>query len=257
MSRPLRMLWICLGALLVALIMLPMVGLVAALRPTDFAAGVQHPLLAPALWLSLQTTLLSVALIIATGTPLAWWLATSSHRWTRLVQLLVDVPLVVPPAVMGIALLTAFGRNGLLGSALSGVGLQVPFTTTAVVIAQVVVCSPFYVHSAVAGFRKVDPDVLLVARTLGATSIRALWRVAIPVALPALVAGGAMAWARAVGEFGATLLFAGSLAGKTQTMPLAIYAALEVDVRVALALALILTGASLLLLFPIRRRLAS
>ena len=190
--------------------------------------------------------------VVAAGTPLAWWLAASSGRWARGVEQLVDLPIVLPPAVLGIALLQTFGRNGLLGGSLEALGLQVPFTTAAVVLTQVVVASPFYVQSAAAAFRRVDRDLLIVARTLGRSPAGAFFGVAVPVALPGLVSGAALAWARAIGEFGATLLFAGNLPGRTQTAPLAIYTALESDVQAAVALSLVLAAVAVLLLLGLR-----
>jgi molybdate transport system permease protein len=193
-----------------------------------------------------------MAIVVGTGTPLAWWLAVAPARRTRWIELLVDLPIVVPPAVVGIALLQTFGRSGLLGGALEVVGVRVPFTTLAVVLAQVVVSAPFYVQSAAAAFRRVDPDLLIVARTLGQSPSGAFLRVAVPLATPGLIGGAALSWARALGEFGATLLFAGNLPGTTQTMPLAIYSALESDVRVAVALSLVLAAMAILLLLGLR-----
>ncbi len=240
------------SVLLLTLLVLPVIALALSSGPADIAAGLSHRLFLPALALTVRTTLLSLAVVVATGTPLAWWLATSERRRARVVEMLVDLPVVIPPAVVGIALLTTFGRRGLLGPVLEAVGVNVPFTTTAVVLAQVVVSAPFYVQSASTAFRKVDLDLLLVARTLGASPTGAFVRVALPIALPGLLAGAALSWARAIGEFGATLLFAGNLPGVTQTMPLAIYGALEVDVRVAIALSLVLAAIAVLLLFVLR-----
>ena len=153
---------------------------------------------------------------------------------------------------MGIALLQALGPSGLLGPSLAALGLTLPFTSTAVVLAQVVVSAPFYVQGAATAFRAVDEDLLIVARTLGQSPAGAFLRVAVPIALPGMVTAGALSWARALGEFGATLFFAGNLASATQTMPLAIYTALESDSRTAVALALFLAAASTLLLVPLR-----
>ena len=237
---------------MLAILAVPLIALAGASSPGDIAAGARHPLFAPALWLSTRTTLVSLAAMVLLGTPLAWWMASRAGRGSRVVETLVDLPIVVPPAVMGIALLEAFGRNGLFGPALSALGLRIPFTTTAVVAAQVVVSAPFYIQAAAAAFRRVDEDLLIVARTLGHSPSSAFFRVAVPLALPGMVAGAALAWARALGEFGATLLFAGNFTGSTQTMPLAIYTALESDARVAVALALVLVAASALLLVPLR-----
>lgn len=237
---------------LLAVLLLPLLALTLSSSPADLAAGVQHRLFLPAILLSLRTTLVSLLIVIATGTPLAWWLCMAPPRHTRIVEILVDLPIVIPPAVVGVALLQAFGRSGLLGPTFAALDLSLPFSTAAVVVAQVVVSSPFYVQSAATAFRKVDPNLLIVARTLGASSSAAFFRVAIPVALPGLLAGAALSWARSIGEFGATLLFAGNLPGTTQTMPLAIYTALESDVRAALAISLVLGGVAVVLLMALR-----
>ncbi len=158
--------------------------------PEELAAGVEHPLFLPALWLSAKTTVLSLGIVVLTGTPLAWWIASRPGRLTQVVEVLVDLPIVIPPAVVGVALLQAWGHFGLLGPILESMGISIPFTTTAVIMAQVVVSSPFYVQSAATAFRKVDPDLMVVARTLGASRAGAFFRVAVPVALPGLLGGG-------------------------------------------------------------------
>ena len=237
---------------MLAILIVPLIALAGASSPADIAAGARHPLFAPALWLSARTTVASLAVVVAAGTPLAWWLSRASGRGARTAELLVDLPVVIPPAVMGIALLQTFGPHGLLGQALASLSIHLPFTTTAVVAAQVVVSAPFYIQGAAAAFRRVDDDLLIVARTLGQSPAGAFFRVAVPLALPGMVAGAALSWARSLGEFGATLFFAGNFTGSTQTMPLAIYTALESDTRVAVALALVLAAASVLLLVPLR-----
>jgi molybdate transport system permease protein len=247
-----RSLLLLAAAPILVLLVLPLVALFVASSPADLAAGTRSPLFGPALWLSARTTAISLVLVLAAGTPLAWWLAAGSGRANRVVEAIVDLPIVVPPAVVGIALLETFGRRGLFGPTLGALGIQIPFTTLAVILAQVVVAAPFYVQAAAAAFRRVDGDLLIVARTLGQSSRGAFLRVAVPIALPGLIGGAALAWARALGEFGATLLFAGNLPGTTQTMPLAIYMALESDVRVAVALSLVLAAVSVLLLFALR-----
>jgi molybdate transport system permease protein len=252
MSGGVRWPLLLLAAPILGLLAVPLLALALSSSPTDLSAGVSDPLFAPALWLSARTTVVSLAIVVGAGTPLAWWLATASPGRTRWVEVLVDLPVVIPPAVVGIALLQTFGRSGLFGSELTALGIRIPVTTTAVVLAQTVVSAPFYIQAAAAAFRRVDLDLLIVARTLGHAPTSAFRRVALPLALPGLVGGAALAWARALGEFGATLLFAGNLPGTTQTMPLAIYMALESDVRVALALALVLAGVSVLLLFALR-----
>ena len=237
---------------MLAIVAVPLIALATVPSGADIAAGVRHPLFGPALWLSARTTVASLVLVVVAGTPLAWRLARARGRVTRAAELLVDLPVVIPPAVMGIALLQTFGPNGLFGPALASVGVRLPFTTVAVVVAQVVVSAPFYVQGAAAAFRRLDEDLLIVARTLGQSPTGAFLRVAVPLALPGMVAGAALSWARALGEFGATLFFAGNFPGSTRTMPLAIYTALESDVRVAVALALVLAAASVLLLVPLR-----
>ena len=237
---------------LLCLLLLPFVALLLAATPSTLVRAIQDPAFGPALWLSARTSTVSLGIVVLTGTPLAWWLADRPTRATRWVSVFVDLPIVIPPAVLGIGLLQAFGRSGLFGPSLDLLGISIPFSTLAVVMAQVVVSAPFYVQAAASAFRRVDGDLLVVARTLGQSPTGALLRVALPIALPGLMAGAALAWARSLGEFGATLLFAGNLPGTTQTMPLAIYSALETDVDVAIALSLSLAGASVLALLILR-----
>ncbi len=231
---------VLLGGGLLAFILLPIAALALSGSPSELLAALRDPVVPPALLLSLWTSLVSLAIVVVAGTPLAWFLARRRAPWLRTVESLVELPIVLPPAVVGIALLLAFGRRGLLGPLLLELGIQIPFSAAAVVMAQVIVAAPFFIRSATAGFRTVDDDLLLVARTLGASPTRAFLRVAVPLALPGITSGTTLAWARAIGEFGATLLFAGNMMGRTQTMPLAIYAALEDDVQVATAIALVL-----------------
>ena len=237
---------------MLGLLLLPLLALVSASSPHDITAGLDHELFTPALWLSAKTTSLSLGVIILFGTPLGWWLAKAESKKIKIVELLVDLPIVLPPAVVGIALLHTFGRRGVFGDVLATLGLQIPFSVIAVVIAQVVVAAPFYIQASAAAFRRVDPDLLLVAQTLGSTPVNVFRKVALPIALPGIISGAALSWARALGEFGATLLFAGNLAGETQTMPLAIYSALESDVRAAVAIALVLAAVALVLLLGLR-----
>lgn len=241
-----------LGATLVLLLVFPILALALAVTPGELLAATSHPLFWPALWLSLKTTLISLAAILILGTPLAWWLASSKHWVARVVGLLIELPIMIPPAVIGVALLMTFGRQGLLGGALEALGVQVIFTTGAVVLAQIVVSAPLYVRAAASAFSGVDEELLIVARSLGASQLQAIRRIALPMALPGLLTGASLAWARALGEFGATLLFAGNMSGKTQTMPLAIFSALEVDVKLAVVFSLVLTVAGGLLLTGLR-----
>lgn len=240
------------GGALLALLVLPLLALCAGVRP----AGLQDALASPRVWaalgVSMRTTATSLALTLALGTPLAWRLSRRADRAGSWLLGLVELPVVLPPAVLGLALLETFGRMGWLGPSLSAMGVQIPFTGAAVVLAQVLVAAPLYVLTATAAFRTVDEDLLLVARTLGASPRRAWFEVALPSAGPGLLSGAALAWARALGEFGATLMFAGSLSGRTQTLPLAIYAALERDLDEARALALFLVVVAAGVIFLLR-----
>jgi molybdate transport system permease protein len=240
---------LALGAFLV----LPVVGLVATLGWADLVGGLRNPLLLPALRLSLQTTSCSLLLVVGGGSLLAWRVARTPDGLSRWLEALTQLPAVIPPAVAGVGLLLAFGRRGLLGGWLERHGIALAFTTPAVILAETFVSAPFFVQAAIAAFRRVDENLLVVARTLGASPFRAFLRVGLPLAAPGLVAGAAMSWARAVGEFGATLLFAGNLSGRTQTLPLAVYTAMESDLRAAQALSLILVVVSLAILFVLRR----
>ena len=205
-----------------------------------------------ALLLSLSSTVVSLGFVVALGTPLAFLLARTSFRGKALAEALVDLPIVLPPSVAGLALLFAFGRNGVAGGALEVVGLTLPFTTLAVVVAQVFVASPFYIRAARAGFRSVAPEVEEAARVDGASENGVLGRITLPLAGPAIAAGLVLAWARALGEFGATILFAGNIEGRTQTLPLLVYSEFQESVDAAIAAATILVLAALGVLVAVR-----
>ncbi|MCC6646910.1 MAG: molybdate ABC transporter permease subunit [Polyangiaceae bacterium] len=228
------------GGLLACFLAAPIVALFVETSRGELRAGLAHPLVWPALRLSLLTTTVSAAVVVALGTPLAWSLARSRGRLASVVEAVVQLPIVVPPAAAGIAMLLAVGRRGLFAGWLYPDGWSVTFSTPAVVVAEVFVSAPFFVQAAVAAFRRVDPELFVVARALGAGPLSVFARVAVPLAAPGLFAGAAMSWARALGELGATLTFAGNLQGVTQTLPLAIYAALEADLRAAQALSIVL-----------------
>jgi molybdate transport system permease protein len=215
----------------------------------DLMAGLRSDDTRQALLLSLQTSLISLAAMLLVGTPVAHLLATRRFRGRTLVLTAFELPLVLPPAVAGIGLLMAFGRRGLLGQELSFLGLELPFTKVAVVMAMTFVAAPLYVRQAVAAFEAVDGTLLDASRTLGAGSGRTFWRVALPLARGGLGAGAALGWARAVGEFGATIIFAGSLKGVTETAPIQIYAGLSdnLDAGLATAAVLIVVSAGVLL----------
>lgn len=244
------------ASILAVFLALPLLALMLTSSLTELGAGLEHPLVLPALRLSALTTLCSTTLVLALGTPLAWLMSRARGRRAALIESALQLPLVVPPAVAGVALLLAFGRQGLLSTPLHALGLSIPFSTAAVVVAELFVSAPFFLQAATAAFRRVDERLLLVARSFGASPWRLLVRVAVPLAAPGLVAGAAMAWARALGEFGATLMFAGNLEGQTQTLPLAIYTALESDLRVAQALSLVLVVLAFALLALTRLALA-
>lgn len=213
---------------------------------------VRRPIVTEALRLSAVTSLSSLLLAVLFGTPVAYLLARYRFRGAALLDTLIDLPMVLPPTVAGVALLMAFGRRGVLGAWLDTAGLQVGFTTAAVVLAQSFVSAPFYIRAARAGFHSVDPELERVAYTLGHTVWGTFFRVTVPLAFPALLGGAVMAWARALGEFGATIMFAGNLIGRTQTMPLAIYIAMESDLNAALVLSAILVVVSFSVLFLVR-----
>ena len=220
-----------------AFIGLPTVALLIRAASADpFATANRPDALGAALWLSITTSLLTLAIAIIIGTPAAFALARVPFPGRSLANALVDIPVILPPAVAGLALLLAFGRRGLVGSWLSDAGMTLAFSTTGVVMAQCFVAIPFYVRTARAAFLRADIDLEAAAMIDGATGWGAFRHVTIPLARPALVAGTILCWSRAIGEFGATLMFAGSLRGQTQTMPLAIYALLESDLEGAVLL---------------------
>ncbi|MFN8547086.1 MAG: ABC transporter permease [Candidatus Eisenbacteria bacterium] len=239
--------------LLASLLVLPIVALIFRVPPLALAARMTDRLVLDALRLSLVTSLASTALSVALGLPLAWLLATRRFPGRSLVRTLVELPMVLPPTVAGVGLLLAFGRSGLAGGALRAIGVELPFTTAAVVLAQSFVAAPFFITSAAAGMAEVEPRYLAVASTLRATPWTVFRRVLLPLAMPAIVAGAAMSWARALGEFGATITFAGNMPGVTQTMPLAVYLALQTDLEAAIALSVLLLVLSFGLLYTLRR----
>jgi len=236
-----------LGAAL-ALFALPFAALALRVPPGALLARLGEPAVLEALRLSLLTSLASTAAILALGLPLSWLLAFREFRGKSVVESLVLLPMVLPPTVAGLGLLLAFGRAGLAGRSLGALGLSIPFTTLAVVIAQVFMAAPFFVLAARAGFLGVERRHTDAAAALGASESYAFFRVVLPMSAPALVAGLAMSAARALGEFGATITFAGNLPGVTQTMPLAVYVALQSDLESAVALALVLVAVSIGLL---------
>ena len=243
----------CASAVLAAFIVAPLVGLFAHLSPRDLFEALRTPAALQAFRLSALTTVIALAVTLALGTPLAYSLARVRFRGRRLLDAVVDLPIVVPPAVAGLALLLAFGRNGLIGKPLSGFGVQLSFTTAAVVMAQVFVASPFYVRAARAGFIGVDRTLEGASATLGMGPLRTFASITVPLAAPALIGGAVLCWARALGEFGATIMFAGNLPGVSQTLPLAVYLNLESgSIAVATALSVVMIAFSLATVFAVR-----
>lgn len=238
------------------LIVLPLAGLFLDAEIARFASYVCCPQVVDALRLTLMTSAISAVLILIIGTPLAYWLALSEFRGKRVIDTLVDLPLVLPPAVAGVALLMTLGRVGFLGVHLAP-KITLPFTTAAVVIAQTFVAGPFYIRQARVGFESVPRQLQMASLTMGASPLRTFFRVTAPLASHALLAGLVMAWARAVGEFGATLMFAGNMQGVTQTMPLAIYASMEQDIRVSVVLSVTLVAVSFLVIIVTKFLLGS
>ncbi len=236
-------------ALVLAFLVLPVLAIFLDTSPARLLASLGESESTEALKLSLETTAIAIAVIVIVGTPAAFLLATRSFPGKSIVVTLVELPLVLPPAAAGIGLLAALGPHGLLGGALSDAHIQLVFQTAGVVIALVFVASPFYLRQAQSAFASVDRSYLDASRTLGAGQAQTFVRVAIPMARSGLMAGLALAWGRALGEFGATLMFAGSIQGITQTVPLAIYDRFATDFHSAVALSaiLVIVSASLLL----------
>jgi molybdate transport system permease protein len=237
---------------LLAFLALPFVALLLRVSPARLLSRLGEPVVLDALRLSLLTSLSATALVVALGLPTAYLLATREFPGKRVVEVLVDLPMVMPPTVAGFALLMAFGRAGLAGRALHVLGLSLPFTTAAVVVAQVFMAVPFFVGPARAGIAGVDRRLLDAAATLRASEAFAFVRVVLPLALPSITAGVAMSAARALGEFGATITFAGNLPGATQTMPLAVYVALQSDLDAAVLLSVLLLVMAFGLLLGLR-----
>jgi molybdate transport system permease protein len=239
-------------ALALALTALPMLALLLRVPPAALLARMGDPAVLEALRLSLITSLSATALVVVLGLPVAYLLATRRFRGRRWVETIIDLPMVLPPTVAGLALLLAFGRMGLAGRAFAAFGITLPFTTLGVVVAQAFMAAPFFILPARAGIAGVDRRYLEAAATLRASETHRFFRVTLPLALPSVLAGTSMACARALGEFGATITFAGNLPGVTQTMPLAVYVALQTDLEAAVALSVLLLALSAGLLFALR-----
>ena len=243
------------AALAVGFLVVPLAALLARTPWRDLGSHLSDPAVLEALRLSLVTSLAAVVVVVAVGIPLAWLLARVDFPGRTVVRALVVVPLVLPPVVAGVALLSAFGRNGMVGGPLYDTfGVSLPFTTAAVVVAHAFVALPFFVLSVEGALRAGNPDLDLVAATLGADRWTTFRRVSLPLAAPGLLAGTLLAWARALGEFGATITFAGNYPGTTRTMPNAIYVALQTDQEAAVVLSVILLLVCVVVLALFRER---
>jgi molybdate transport system permease protein len=241
--------------LFVAFMFVPLAALFwRAIDSGELADSVTSDLVLDAMRLSAITSTIALVLTLIFGTPVAYLLARRDFPGKMLVDLLVDLPIVLPPTVAGVALLVAFGRRGVLGGELSTLGIELAFTTAAVIVAQTFVSAPYYIRTVKAGFQSVDVQYEGVAATLGASPLRIFWRIVLPLSWPSVLAGSILCWARALGELGATLIFAGSFQGRTQTMPLAIIGVFDAGrtIDLAIALAVILVISAAILLFVLR-----
>jgi molybdate transport system permease protein len=233
-------------------LLIPLLALVLHTTPAELLDGLRSAVVIEAVRLSVITTLGTLLLTVVFGLPAAWVLARRRVPGANVLEAVLALPMVLPPVVAGVALLVTVGRNGTFGAPLHALGIEVPFTTLAVVLAQTFVAAPFFITSARAGFQALDPGWEEAARTLGAPAGYAFWRVVVPLTAPALVAGLGLTWARALGEFGATITFAGNLMGVTQTMPLAVFVTSESDLRAAITLAVILLALAFAVLVALR-----
>ena len=241
------------AAIGVAFLVLPLVGLISAASWSSLPSRLTEPDILQALWLSIQAATLATIVCVVLGVPLAWMLARVEFPGVKVVRALVTVPLVLPPVVGGVALLLAFGRNGFVGSWLFDTfGVSLPFTMTGVVVAEAFVAMPFLVISVESALRSSDTRLEEAAATLRAGRWATFVHVTLPLVTPGIAAGAVLCWARALGEFGATITFAGNFPGRTQTMPLAVYLALQSDLEAAIVLSLILLVLSVTILAALR-----
>jgi molybdate transport system permease protein len=241
-----RYAWRVLAFPLLMLFALPVLMLFARVTPQEWLESIRRPMVLQAITVSLRTTLLSLTVIVLFGSPLAYLMGRQTFRLKRVVDTLIDLPTVLPPSVAGLALLMLFGRRGPAGGALEILGIEIAFTQAAVVIAQVFIAAPFYVRSASIGFASIDSELEQAAQLDGASRWEIFRYIILPLSENALLTGAMMSWSRALGEFGATIIFAGNFPGRTQTMPIAIYLGFEADLNIALTLSVILVSVSFL-----------
>jgi molybdate transport system permease protein len=244
--------WRLLALPLVLLFAIPILLLFTRTTPAQLVEGLRMDQVRLAIWVSLRTTLTSLLIILILGTPLAYLMSKRKFRFKALLDALIDLPTLLPPSVAGVALLLTFGRRGPVGAWLEGLGIQVAFTQAAVVLAQVFIAAPFYVRAAAIGFTAVDLEIIQAAHLDGANRWQAFRYIYLPLSRSALLSGSMMSWARALGEFGATIIFAGNYLGRTQTMPTAIYLGFEVDLQIAITLSVILVLISLLAILLVK-----
>lgn len=237
---------------LLLFIALPLISLFLRTSVADLLANLNQEQVVRAVSLSLSTSLATTAITLLTGTPVAYLLAQRRFRFYQVIDTLIDLPTVLPPAVAGVALLMAFGRKGIIGAWLATFGITIPFTAMAVIMAQTFIAAPLYVKAATIGFAAIDPELKQAAALDGADRWQTFRHIILPLAWTALLSGSVLTWARALGEFGATIIFAGNFPGRTQTMPLAIYIGFEIDLNVALTLAIILICFSFLTLLLVK-----
>lgn len=251
-----RMGWQVMALPFLLFISLPILQLFFKIDPSEFVASIQTREVVQAIYLSLRTTLVSVVMTIFFGTPVAYLLHHRKLWLARFADTLIDLPTVLPPAVAGLALLLVFGRMGWIGKILNLAGIQIPFTTAAVVLAQTFIAAPYYIRSTTMGFSNVSCEIKRAAALDGASRWQVFRYIMVPMSWMAIINGCVLTWARALGEFGATILFAGNLSGKTQTMPLAIYLGFQVNMQSAITLSVILIVVSIVVLVIAKRVLS-
>lgn len=231
---------------------LPLLSVFIGLQPAEFFLHLRSQVALEAMKLSIITTCIALLINICFGTPLAYFLAMYHFKGKSILDVCIQLPIVIPPAVAGLGLILVFGRFGLLGNLFSAFGIQITFTEAAVVFAQVFISAPFFIANAKTAFASVDKNLIEAAKTLGSSKLYTFIKIVLPLSLPGLITGAALSWARALGEFGATIMFAGNLPGKTQTMPLAIYSVMESDLQIAVALSALLVIVAFCLMLTVK-----
>lgn len=238
-----------------SMVLIPIMGLFIRVPWTRIGDLFASDTARTAFWISLQTSLIATAVCLLLGIPLAWFMANVSSRLHSVLRAIVTIPVVLPPVVGGIALLAAVGRRGVFGDLLSSIGITLPYTRSAVVLSQVLVAMPFLVLAVENYFRQLDRGVVDASRVMGMSPLRSFFLVVLPMSWPAVVAGAVLAWARSVGEFGASITFAGSLRGRTQTLPMAVYELLENDWELAMGLSALMVVFAAAVILSLRSRL--